>query len=122
MGKSTELGMLVCSTETKAYSYRNQWTIPRWLEERRICVPLWKKLMKLVDLEEPASFLDHVYLGCTPRECSSNDKITEEHKRCSKHEFPLEQRKNTWAEETQAKTAFWSYDMKKCGKMRGRTL
>ena len=30
---------------------------------------MWKKLMKHVDLEEPTSFLDHVYLGCTQREC-----------------------------------------------------
>ena len=27
--------------------------------------PMWKKLMKDVDLDEPTSFLDHVYLGCT---------------------------------------------------------
>ena len=27
--------------------------------------PTWKILMKDVDLEEPTSFLDHVYLGCT---------------------------------------------------------
>ena len=43
--------------------------------------PMWKKLMKLVDLGQPTSFLDHVYLGCTPRECKSNDKIPEEYKR-----------------------------------------
>ena len=30
--------------------------------------PLWKKWMKYVDLDEPTSFLDHVYLGCTQRE------------------------------------------------------
>ena len=27
--------------------------------------PMWKVLMKDVDLGEPTSFLDHVYLGCT---------------------------------------------------------
>ena len=27
--------------------------------------PLCKKLMKNVDIDEPTSFLDHVYLGCT---------------------------------------------------------
>ena len=33
--------------------------------------------MKDVDLEEPTSFLDHVYLGCTQRECTiSNDTVT----------------------------------------------
>ena len=28
----------------------------------------WKILMKDIDLGEPTSFLDHVYLGCTQRE------------------------------------------------------
>ena len=27
--------------------------------------PMWKALNKEVDLGEPTSFLDHVYLGCT---------------------------------------------------------
>ena len=27
--------------------------------------PMWKVLNKEVDLGEPTSFLDHVYLGCT---------------------------------------------------------
>ena len=31
--------------------------------------------MKNVDIEEPTSFLDHVYLGCTQRECKPNEKI-----------------------------------------------
>ena len=29
--------------------------------------PLWKVLNKEVDLGEPTSFLDHVYLSCTRR-------------------------------------------------------
>ena len=47
--------------------------------------------MNLVDLGEPTSFLDHVYLGCALREGKSNKKCflrkTEE---CSHHESPLE--------------------------------
>ena len=36
------------------------------------------KLMKLIDLGEPMSFLDHVHLGCTQRECiEENKKIFE---------------------------------------------
>ena len=31
--------------------------------------PMWKALNKEVDLGEPTSFLDHVYLGCTQRQC-----------------------------------------------------
>ena len=38
--------------------------------------PMWKKLMEFVDLER-TSFTDHVYLGCTHRECKSNETIVE---------------------------------------------
>ena len=31
--------------------------------------------MKDVDLGEPTSFLDHVFLGCTQRECKISDEI-----------------------------------------------
>ena len=31
--------------------------------------PMWKLLNKEVDLGEPTCFLDHVYLGCTQRQC-----------------------------------------------------
>ena len=31
--------------------------------------PMWKLLNKEVDLGEPTSFLDHVHLGCTQRQC-----------------------------------------------------
>ena len=49
---------------------------------------MWKESMKLVDLGEPTSFLGHVYLGCTQRECKSNESIIEEHKRCSNRKSP----------------------------------
>ena len=31
--------------------------------------PMWKILNEEVELGEPTSFLDHVYLGCTQRQC-----------------------------------------------------
>ena len=38
--------------------------------------PTWKILMEDVDLGERTSFLDHVFLGCTQRECKiSNDIV-----------------------------------------------
>ena len=38
--------------------------------------PMWKVLNKEVDWGEPTSFLDHVYLGCTQRQCEiSKDMI-----------------------------------------------
>ena len=36
------------------------------------------KLSKLVDLGEPISFLDNVYLGCTQRESKSNETMRDE--------------------------------------------
>ena len=39
---------------------------------------MWKKLMKNVDLDEPTSFLDHVYLGYTQRECKPKETIIEQ--------------------------------------------
>ena len=41
--------------------------------------PMWKKLMKHVDLDEPKSFLDHEHLGCTQRECQPNEITIEQH-------------------------------------------
>ena len=40
--------------------------------------PMWKVLMKHVDLGEPTSFLDRVYLGsCTQRECETCKDIVD---------------------------------------------
>ena len=50
--------------------------------------------MKDVDLEEPTSFLDHVYLGCTQRECTISNEIVTNTEICLKPGFLLEPRKN----------------------------
>ena len=34
--------------------------------------PMWTLLNKKVELGEPTSFLDHVYLGCTQRQCQTS--------------------------------------------------
>ena len=39
--------------------------------------PMWKVLNKEVDLGEPTSFLDHVYLGCTQRQCDISKDIVD---------------------------------------------
>ena len=39
--------------------------------------PMWKVLNKEVDLGEPTSFLDHVYLGCTQRQCEISKNIVD---------------------------------------------
>ena len=53
--------------------------------------PMWKKLTKLVDLDEPALFLDHVNLVCTRRECETRDFtrdfLLKSYRKCSNHKF-----------------------------------
>ena len=44
----------------------------------RILASMWKKLMKDVDIEEPTSFLDHVFFVLhIQRRCKPNEKIVE---------------------------------------------
>ena len=42
--------------------------------------PMWKVLVKEVDLGEPTSFLDQVYLGCTQRECETSKDIVDNYR------------------------------------------
>ena len=75
--------------------------------KEQITAPMWKKL-KHVDISEPTSFLDHVYLGCTQRECKWNETITEQFQ--NHVLFRLETLKNYpgW-EKPHEKTVAWSY-------------
>ena len=60
--------------------------------------PMWKVLNKEVDLEEPTSFLDHVYLGCSQRKCEMSKDLVDIYRamfesrisavRTKKHPFP----------------------------------
>ena len=42
--------------------------------------PMWKVLNEEVDLGEPTSFLDHVYLGCTQRQCEISKDIVDNYR------------------------------------------
>ena len=42
--------------------------------------PMWKVLNKEVDFGEPTSFLDHVYLGCTQRQCEISKDIVDNYR------------------------------------------
>ena len=56
--------------------------------------PMWKLLNKEVDLGEPTSFLDHVYLGCTQRQCEKAKILWTTTEPCLNREFPREELKN----------------------------
>ena len=75
--------------------------------------PMWKVLNKEVDLGEPTSFLDHVYLGCTQRQCEISKDIVDESRSSAERTEKLPYSENIHF-------SSWSYDMeghaKKCGK------
>ena len=72
---------------------------------------MWKKL-KNVDLDEPTSFLDHVYLGCTQRECTPNEIIIDRKTKMFESRIcaGATEKLPVW-EKPDAKTVAWSYDM-----------
>ena len=84
---------------------------------------MWKTLMKDVDLGEATSFLDHVYLVCTQRECQGSKDIVDNYRSMFESRISAratEQLPGTKATgKTDAETvSTWSYDMeghaKKC--------
>ena len=56
--------------------------------------PMWKKLMTNVDLHDPTSILDLVYLGCTQRECKANKTMIEEFTRMVESRITAEATEN----------------------------
>ena len=74
MGGSTKLGCLFVHRRQGLF-YRFMWMILQMPGKKQNMAPVWKKLMNNVDTGEPTSFLDHVYLGCSQRECKQNEKI-----------------------------------------------
>ena len=84
-----------CSyTVKKGYSYLCMWMTSNWLERNKNINPMWKVLDKEVDLGEPTSFLDHVYLGCIQRQCEISKDIVDNYRTCSNREFPREEQRN----------------------------
>ena len=73
--------------------------------------PMWKKL-KSVDVDEPTSFLDRVYLDVLNVNADRMKRWLNNLQRCWNHVFLLEQQKNYRdGKKTHAKTSAWSYDM-----------
>ena len=71
LGESSQLGMLIRTPSKKSYSYLCMWI--KLAGKKQNIDPMW--INKVVHLGEPTSFLDHVYLGCTQRQCEINKDI-----------------------------------------------
>ena len=79
--------------------------------------PMWNVLNKEVDLGEPTSFLDHVYLGCTQRQCEISKDIVDNYRTMFESRISAEKTEKLAFSEN-LRISSWSYDMeghaKKC--------
>ena len=80
-------------------------------------VPMWKLLNKKVDLGEPTSFPDHVYLGCTQRQCEISKDIVDNYRTMFESRISAVRTKKLPYPENFSISS-WSFDMeghaKKC--------
>ena len=88
-------------------------------EKKHNIDPMWKVLNKEIDLGEPTSFLDHVYLGCTQRQCEVSQNIVDNYR--TKFESRISAgRLEKLPFSQNNRISSWSYDMvghakKMCG-------
>ena len=79
--------------------------------------PMWKVPNKEVDLGEPTSFLDHVYLGCTQRQCQISKDIVDNYRTMFESRISAGGTEKLPYSEN-FRLSSWSYDMeghaKKC--------
>ena len=66
------IGNAYSYTVKKGCSYLCRWMTSNWLERNNTLIE--------VDLGEPTSFLDHVFLGCTQRQCEISKDIVDNYR------------------------------------------
>ena len=85
--------------------------------KKRNTDPMWKVLNKEVDLGEPTSFLDHVYLGCTQRQFEKSKDIVDNYRTMFESIISTGTSEKLSCSEN-LRISSWSYDMeghaKKC--------
>ena len=73
--------------------------------------PMWKLLNEEVDLGEPTSFLDHVFLGCPQRQFDISKDIVDNYRAMFESRISAEgTEKHPYSENLRISS--WSYDMK----------
>ena len=111
LGQSSKLGMLFRKPR-KHFSCLCMWTIFKLAGKKQNIAPMWKVLMKEVDLGEPTSFLDHVYLGCTQRECQTSKDIVDNYRNMFEYKISAgAQETLPYSEKLGANISSWSCDL-----------
>ena len=72
--------------------------------------PMWKVLNREVDLGEPTSFLDHVYLGCSKRQCEISKDIVDNYRTMFESRISAGGTEKLLCSEN-IRISLWSYDM-----------
>ena len=75
MGKSSELGMFILAPLKRIILICVCVDDIKLAGKKLNLDPMWKILNIEVDMGEPTSFLDHVYLGCTQRHCETSQNM-----------------------------------------------
>ena len=75
--------------------------------------PMWKRLMKFVYFDEPTSFLDHVFLGCTQRACKVKESTIDQYRDMfeSRISVTVTEKLPQWEKNLTQRTVAWSHDM-----------
>ena len=98
-------------------SYLCMWDDIKLAGKKQNLDPMWKLLNKKVDLGEPTSFLDHVYVGCTQRQCEISKDIVDNYRTMFKSRISAERTEKLPFPQN-LRISSWSYDMeghaKKC--------
>ena len=80
------------------------------MERNKNIDPMWKVLNKVIDLGEPTSFLDHVYLGCTQRQCEISKDVVDNCRTMFESRISADRAKRLPFPQN-LRTSSWSYDM-----------
>ena len=70
--------------------------------------PMWNVLNKEVDLGEPTSFFDHVYLGCTQRQCEISKDIVDSYRAMLESPISAERTENGQHSGEMAGSSLWT--------------
>ena len=80
LGKRSDLGVLIRKTRKRTIAYLCMCDDIKLAGKKQNIDPMWKMLLEDVHLGEPTSFLDHVHLGCTQRECQIYKDIVDNYR------------------------------------------
>ena len=78
LGQSSKLAMLIRYQRNKIIIVSGRYQ--KMAGKKQNLDPMWKIIMKDVDVGQPTLFLDHVYLGCIQRECQTSEGLVDSHR------------------------------------------